>query len=137
MSDTGLEAELHAWLAARSDRVIETACAHVFLGPQSALKMKRHKDLGYVDFSTAERRLWALERELEFNRTAAPDIYRAVRRITREADGRLALEGGGPMIDHVLEMRRFDEGAVLSANPDLVDGALADLLGRTIASFHA
>ena len=92
MSDTGLEAELHAWLAARSDRVIETACAHVFLGPQSALKMKRHKDLGYVDFSTAERRLWALERELEFNRTAAPDIYRAVRRITREADGRLALE---------------------------------------------
>ena len=65
--------------------MIETACAHVFLGPQSALKMKRHKDLGYVDFSTAERRLWALERELEFNRTAAPDIYRAVRRITREA----------------------------------------------------
>jgi len=137
LSDPLEEAELHAWLAAGADQVIETACAHVFLGPLTAFKMKRHKDLGYVDFSTPERRLWALERELAFNRVAAPDIYRAVRRITREADGSLALEGGGPVVDHVLEMRRFDEGAVLAADPDVIDGALADLLGRTIAGFHA
>ncbi|HEX2802055.1 MAG TPA: gluconate kinase, partial [Phenylobacterium sp.] len=98
MSDPLEEAELHAWLAAGADQVIETACAHVFLGPLTAFKMKRHKDLGYVDFSTPERRLWALERELAFNRVAAPDIYRAVRRITREADGSLALEAGGPVV---------------------------------------
>jgi aminoglycoside phosphotransferase family enzyme/predicted kinase len=132
-----LEAEIVAWLGAGSERTIDTACAHVFLSRERALKVKRHDDLGYIDFSTAERRLWALERELAFNREAAPDIYRAVRRITREADGSLAVDGAGETVDHLLEMRRFDERQVLSAQPEAIDGALAETLGRTIARFHA
>jgi aminoglycoside phosphotransferase family enzyme/predicted kinase len=131
------EAEICAWLAARTDRAIETACAHVFLGQDAAWKMKRHVDLGYADFSTPERRRWALDRELEFNKVAAPDIYRSVRRITREPDGALAFDGLGETIEVVLEMRRFDENAVLSANPAAIDGEMADALGRTIAGFHA
>ena len=55
-----LEAELVAWLKPGSERQIDTACAHVFLRPDRALKIKRHDDLGYADFSTLERRLWAL-----------------------------------------------------------------------------
>lgn len=125
------------WLKAGAERQIDTACAHVFLKPDAAWKMKRHADLGYADFSTLERRQWALDRELEFNRAAAPDIYRAVRHVTREADGTLALGGRGEVVDHVLEMRRFDETAVLSARPEAVDGDLAETLGRTIAGYHA
>lgn len=131
-----LEAEIVAWLAPLSERTIDTACAHVFLATDRALKMKRHDDLGYVDFSTAERRLWALERELQFNQPGAPDIYRGVRRITREADGALAMDGTGVTVDHLLEMRRFDETAVLSACPERVTGDLAEALGRTIARVH-
>ena len=131
-----LEAEIVAWLAPLSEATIDTACAHVFLAPDRALKLKRHDDLGYVDFTTPERRLWALQRELEFNRPTAPDIYRAVRRITRQADGSLAIDGDGEAVDHVLEMRRFDETAVLSACPERVTGDLAETLGRTLAGFH-
>jgi len=69
------EAELIGWLTARSDRAIETACARIFLAGKVAWKLKRNVDLGYVDFSTAARRKWALDRELEFNAAAAPDIY--------------------------------------------------------------
>ncbi|MBI1200329.1 MAG: AAA family ATPase [Phenylobacterium sp.] len=136
MSDA-VEDEIVAWLTPLSDRRIDTACAHVFLQPDRVLKVKRHDDLGYADFSTDAQRLWALERELEFNRPAAPDIYRAVRRITREADGSLAIDGAGETLDHVLEMRRFDETWVLSARPEAVDGELAERLGRAIAGFHA
>ena len=132
----GLEAEIVGWLSAASERTIDTACAHVFLQPDRALKLKRHEDLGYADFSTVEGRLWALDRELAFNALSAPDIYRAVRRITREADGSLALEGVGALVDHVLEMRRFDETQVLAACPEVVDGAMAEQLGRTIAGVH-
>lgn len=131
------EAEICAWLGARTDRAIDTACAHVFLGKDAAWKMKRHADLGYADFSTVERRLWALDRELEFNKVAAPDIYRAVRRVTRESDGALAMEGAGRTIEYVLEMRRFDEDAVLAADPAVMDGEMADALGRAIAGLHA
>lgn len=134
---TGLEAELMAWFGAGADRTIDTACAHVFLGREAAWKMKRHADLGYADFSTAERRKWALDRELEFNKTAAPDIYRAVRSVTREPGGGFAIDGAGETVEHVLEMRRFDESQVLAARPEAVDGNLAEQLGRTIAGFHA
>ncbi|WP_293483734.1 bifunctional aminoglycoside phosphotransferase/ATP-binding protein [Phenylobacterium sp.] len=134
---TGLEAELMAWFAGRTQRTIDTACAHVFLAPDAAWKIKRHADLGYADFSTPERRRWALDRELEFNRATAPDIYRAVRRVTREPGGGFAIDGAGETVEHVLEMRRFDERGVLSAQPEAVDGDLADGLGRTIAGFHA
>lgn len=136
-SKAELEAELVDWLAHDAERQIDTACAHVFLKADSAWKLKRHADLRYVDFSTRERRQWALERELSFNRSAAPDIYRAVRAVTREADGRLALDGSGLVLDHVLEMRRFDEKSVLSACPERIDGVLAEALGRTIGGFHA
>lgn len=131
------EAEITAWLAARSERVVETACARVFLAPSAALKLKRRVDLGYVDFTTAERRRWALERELAFNRETAPDIYRGLRRITRETDGSLALEGRGQCVELALEMRRFADDALLAANPEKVDGATAEALGRAIAGFHA
>ena len=133
----GQETEITAWLASQSERSIDTACAHVFLAGEAAWKLKRNIDLGYVDFSTREKRKWALDRELAFNKPAAPDIYRSVRSITREADGSLAWDGAGRTIEYALEMRRFDDGAVLGADPSVIDGALAGVLGRTIASFHA
>ena len=133
----GQEAEITAWLQGQSERSIDTACAHVFLAGAVAWKLKRNVDLGYVDFSTLEQRKWALDRELAFNKAAAPDIYRAVRTITRQADGGLAWDGAGKPVEYALEMRRFDDGAVLSADPGLIDGALAEALGRAIAGFHA
>lgn len=132
-----LEAEILAWLSGQAERVIDTACAHVALTPEVAWKMKRHTDLGYADFSTLDRRKWALDRELEFNRPGAPDIYRAVRRITRTVDGGLVFDGTGETLDYLVEMRRFDEGAVLSAIPEAVDGPLAEAMGRMIARQHA
>lgn len=131
------EAEVASWLEAQAERRIDTACARVFLTPERAYKIKRRVELGYLDYSTLELRRWALDRELRFNRAAAPDIYRAVRAITRAADGGLEFDGEGEVVEHLLEMRRFDETAVLAAQPWAVDGKLADRLGRVVAGFHA
>jgi uncharacterized protein len=127
---------VHAWLAGQSDRVIETSCAWVFLQGGRALKLKKPVDYGFLDFSTPEKRRWALDRELAFNQVTAPDIYRAVRRITKGRSA-LALDGSGETIDYVLEMRAFDPDAVLAEQPDRIDGELAERLGRAIARFHA
>ncbi|MDX5331682.1 MAG: AAA family ATPase [Caulobacteraceae bacterium] len=131
------EAQVAAWLEAQSDRRIDTACARVFLAGDRALKIKRRVELGYLDYSTLDLRRWALDRELRFNRAAAPDIYRTVRAITRSPEGFLALDGEGEVVEYALEMRRFDETAVLAAQPWAVDGPLADELGRAVARFHA
>lgn len=124
------------WLSHLSDEVVETHCAWIFLKDDLAWKLKRPVDLGYLDFSTPEKRRWAIEREFQFNRESAPEIYRAVRRITKSHKG-LAFDGPGETVDYVLEMHRFDRGCVLDACPQMVDGALAEALGRTVARLHA
>ena len=79
----------------------------------------------------ADRRRWALDRELEFNKSAAPDIYRAVRAVTRAGNGGLELDGPGEVLDYALEMRRFDDAGVLASNPSALVGPVADGLDRT------
>jgi aminoglycoside phosphotransferase family enzyme/predicted kinase len=132
-----LSDDVQAWLAGRSERVIETSCARLFLAGEVAFKIKRPVDFGFLDFTTLAKRRWAVERELAFNSGAAPDIYRAVRAITRRPDGGLEFDGEGEVVEYALEMRRFDEDAVLSAQPDALDGDLADALGRAVARVHA
>jgi aminoglycoside phosphotransferase family enzyme/predicted kinase len=124
------------WLSADAERVIETSCAWVFLTGERALKLKKPVDYGFLDFTTPQKRRWALERELAFNRVTAPEIYQAVRRVTRDA-GSLTFDGPGEAVDYVLQMRAFDPADVLSEQPEAVDGALADRLGRTIARFQS
>lgn len=105
-----------------ADRVVETHCALVVLKGDEAFKLKKPVDYGYLDFSTPEKRRWAIERELVLNRRTAPDVYRDV----------IELEG-----ELILVMRRFDQDAVLSVCPERVDAAMAEALGRRIARFHA
>ena len=129
-------ADVCAWLAADADRLIQTHCAWVVLKGDLAFKLKRPVDLGYLDFSTRDKRRWALERELAFNRATAPTIYRTLRSITRKADGGFELDGLGEVLEWALEMRRFDDGSVLSLQPQRVQGDLAEQLGRVVAGLH-
>jgi len=131
------EQEVATWFRGQAENTIETSCARVFLIGDAAFKVKRPVDFGFLDYSTLELRRWALERELAFNRAAAADIYRAVRRLTRAADGGLEMDGAGEVFEYALEMRRFDEQGVLATQPWAIDDALEDALGRTVALFHA
>lgn len=72
--DHSRQIEVAAWLAERADKVIETSCASVYLVGDRALKVKKPVDFGYLDYSTLEKRHWALERELAFNCATAPDV---------------------------------------------------------------
>ncbi|MEH0197072.1 AAA family ATPase [Caulobacter sp. CCNWLY153] len=136
-AEAAREQEVAAWLGGKADQTIETSCARVFLVGESAFKVKRPVDFGFLDYSTLELRRWSLQRELSFNRAAAPDIYRAVRQLTRAADGGIEIDGSGEVVEYLLEMRRFDGEAVLASQPWAIDDALEESLGRTIAQFHA
>ena len=106
-----LTTPISEWLTRTSEKVIETSCAWVFLAGDRALKVKKPVDYGYLDYSTLEKRLWALERELRFNRSAAPDIYKRVVRIGAGGAG-FELDSPGEPVEFALEMRRFDEDAL-------------------------
>src|ERR1700674_3035477 len=87
-------------------RRIDTHAASVFLAGDRALKVKRAVRFPFLDYSTLEKRKQACDAELAVNAPHAPEIYRGVVPITREADGKLAIAGTGTAVEWAVEMRR-------------------------------
>jgi aminoglycoside phosphotransferase family enzyme len=117
---------------------IETHGALVFLAGARAYKIKRAVRYPYLDYSTLEKRRAACAREVELNRRTAPELYLKAAPITREASGRLSIDGAGKPVEWVVVMARFDHDDAFDVladrgalTPDLLE-ALAD----AIAAFH-
>ncbi|WP_397543973.1 bifunctional aminoglycoside phosphotransferase/ATP-binding protein [Roseovarius salis] len=116
-----------------------THAAIVFLVGRDAYKVKRPVRYDYLDFSTPEKRRAMLRHEFDLNASAAPGIYLGLVAVTRDADGRLALDGDGEPVEWCLHMRRFPQGAELSAVAarGALTTRLAEDIGTTVADLHA
>jgi hypothetical protein len=118
---------------------IDTHAAMVFLAGERAYKLKRAVRFAYLDYSTTALRCRFCEAELALNRRTAPQLYLSVRSLNRIADGRLAFDAPGPVVDCVVEMRRFDQSDLFDAMA--ARGALTEALmlelAEAIARFHA
>src|SRR5215470_4586387 len=123
----------------RPVRRIDTHAAAVFLAGKRALKIKRAVRFPFLDYSTLDKRRAACTAEIEVNRSFAPDLYRGLVAVTREADGRLALGGAGAAVEWAVDMLRFDEEKTLDrlADGGTIDAAMADALARAVAAAHA
>src|SRR6266568_7513060 len=82
---------------------IDTHAASVFLAGDRAYKVKRAVRFPFLDYSTLERRKAACLAELEVNRRFAPQLYRRVIAITRDAKGSLSLGGDGEPVEFAVE----------------------------------
>lgn len=113
---------------------IETHISHVLLAGEYAYKFKKPLDLGFLDFSTLERRRHCCGEELRLNRRLAPDLYLDVVTV----NGTLAeprIGGAGPILEYGVWMRRFEQAALLDRQP--VTAELMTRLAEHIADFHA
>ncbi len=121
----------------QSPGVVETHAATVFLAGGYAYKMKKPVNLGYLDFSTLAKRQAALARELELNARTAPTTYLRLVPVV-EKDGRLSLGGDGDIVEWLLEMRRFPDGALLAQAADRgeLTEAMVEQLAIHAARFH-
>lgn len=92
--------------------VRQTHISTVFLGGELVYKVKKPVKLPFLDFSTVEQRHFFCHEEVRINRPWAPDVYLGVVPVTRETNG-LRFEGGGPVVDWAVKMRRLPESANL------------------------
>jgi len=117
--------------------LVETHISWVLLTGRYAYKIKKPVDLGFLDFSTLDKRRHFCEEELRLNRRLAPEIYLAVVPITgTPADPRFG--GPGTPIEYAVQMREFPQEAQLDrvlARGELKPGHIDDLALR-LADFH-
>jgi aminoglycoside phosphotransferase family enzyme/predicted kinase len=118
--------------------LIETHISWIFLTGSIAYKLKKPVNLGFVDFSTPERRRRCCEEELRLNRRLAADLYLGLRDLHGPPE-RAHLGGEGPVIDVLVQMLQFQQRDLLpealhrgEVTPDQIDRLADDL-----AHFHA
>jgi uncharacterized protein len=120
--------------------VRQTHISAVFLAGTHVYKVKKPVDLGFVDYSTLEKRRHFCDEEVRLNRRLAPEIYHGVVAVTRDGGAiRMGGEGEGEVVEWAVEMERLPDGATLREHlrrEDLGSAALEELAGR-IAAFHA
>src|SRR3954449_9716970 len=92
--------------------VRQTHISAVFLAGRHVYKVKKPVRLGFLDFSTLEKRRYFCEEEVRLNRRLAPAVYLGVVPVARQGDG-LRVEGGGPVVDWAVKMARLPDEATL------------------------
>ncbi len=118
-------------------RLIETHISWVILTGDYAYKIKKPIDLGFLDFSTLEKRLFCCKEELRLNSRLAAPIYLDVVPITGSLE-RPALYGPGEAIEYAIKMVQFPQQAQLDnmlANGELGKGHI-DAIAHMVAEFH-
>jgi aminoglycoside phosphotransferase family enzyme/predicted kinase len=121
------------------DRVelIETHISWLLLTGRYAYKLKKPVDLGFVDFSTLERRRHFCEEELRLNRRLAPALYLDVAPIAGTPE-HPRVGGSGEPIEYAVQMREFPQADLLDRR--LHEGRLTpahvDAIADTAAAFH-
>ncbi|HKK27304.1 MAG TPA: AAA family ATPase [Gemmatimonadota bacterium] len=118
--------------------VHHTHISVVFLAGPFAYKVKKPVDLGFLDFTTLEKRRHFCGEEVRLNRRLAPDVYLDVVPLV-ERDGGLRVGGAGEPVEYAVKMRRLPEEATALRRlerGELEEEELKRLAAR-IADFHA
>ena len=116
-------------------QMVETHISTVLLVGDYAYKIKKPLDLGFLDFSTLDRRAHCCREEVRLNKRLAPEIYLDVVAI-RGSPEHPTLEGEGKVIEYAVRMRRFSGQLLLSENPAALESELAEKIAERLAEFH-
>jgi len=88
-------------------KLIETHISWVLLTGNYAYKIKKNVDLGFLDFSSLEKRRYYCFEELRLNSRLAEDIYLDVVTISG-TDAQPEIDGCGMAIEYAVKMRQFE-----------------------------
>ncbi|WP_179131025.1 bifunctional aminoglycoside phosphotransferase/ATP-binding protein [Candidatus Entotheonella palauensis] len=116
----------------------ETHISLVFLTDHYVYKIKKPIELGFVDYSTLDKRRAWCEQEVMLNRRLSQTVYLDVVPLYHDGS-HYRFSDGGSVVEYAVKMRRLPTAATLEAR--LKHGAepLSTLtqLARQLAAFHA
>jgi aminoglycoside phosphotransferase family enzyme/predicted kinase len=119
---------------ARAPRLIETHISWVILAGDYAYKLKKPLDLGFLDFSTLEKREHYCHEEIRLNSRLAPATYLDVVAITGTPE-QPRIGGVGTVLEWAVKMRAFPADATLDREAE-ISAEQIDAIADRVARFH-
>jgi len=117
--------------------LVQTQMSFVFLTDDYVYKVKKPVNLGYVDYTTLDKRYFYCQREVKLNRRLCPDAYLGVVPITQDK-GNISIEGRGEVIEYAVKIRRLPQEAMMDgllANNQVSPQMLTNVAHK-LAEFH-
>jgi hypothetical protein len=94
-------------------KLIQTHISYVVLAGDYVYKWKKPVDLGFLNFSTLEKRKFYCEQELVLNRRLCPDLYLDLVTVNLTG-GRYSLGGTGQAVEYGVKMARMPENKMMT-----------------------
>jgi aminoglycoside phosphotransferase family enzyme len=122
---------------AKRVELMQTQMSFVFLVGNYVYKVKKPVNLGYLDYTTLEKRRYFCEQEVKLNRRLCPETYLGVVPIIRRKDG-FILGGQGKANEYAVKMRHLPQERMMNillaenrVSPEMVSG-----VAQRLADFH-
>ena len=121
----------------RHIELVQTQMSFVFLTDDYVYKVKKPVNLGYLDYTTLERRHFFCQREVELNRRLSPDVYIGVVPISRDG-GDISVGGQGELIEYAVKMRRLPRSAMMNVllSSNQVSSEMVTRVAEKLVEFH-
>ncbi len=118
-------------------KVIQTQMSCVFLTGSYAYKIKKPVNLGYLDYTTLEKRLLYCQKEVKLNSRLARTVYLGVVPVV-ERDGSIVTGEPGEPLEYAVKMKQLPQERMLDfllRRGDVTEDMIRRLAEK-IASFH-
>ena len=120
-----------------SVELIQTHISFIFLTRSFVYKVKKAVNLGFLDFTTLEKRRFFCKRELELNRRLCGNMYLEVVPINKS--DAIKIKGEGKTVEYAVKMKRMPQEKMMSKllEKNQVEEGLVDRIAKIIAEFHS
>lgn len=117
--------------------LVQTQMSFLFLTGDYAYKVKKPVDLGYLDYTTLEKRRFFCRQEIELNRRLCPDAYLEVVPVVSR-QGQIHLDGEGEIIEYAVKMKQLPADRMMDKllPQNLVTGDMVARVAEKLAAFH-
>ncbi len=115
----------------------QTQMSFIFLTGEYVFKVKKPVNLGYLDYTTLEKRRFFCNQEVELNRRLSPDVYLEVVPIVTNG-GRISLGSNGEIIEYAVKMKQLPRERSMD-NLLLQNQVTAEMIvavAQKLAAFH-
>jgi len=121
----------------REVEMVQTQMSVLFMTGHYVYKIKKPVDLGYLDYTTLEKRRRFCHQEVDLNRRLSPDVYLEVTPIV-EQNGRLAFGAEGDIVEYAVKMRQLPADRMMDVllSRNQVSEGMIRQVARKVAGFH-